>query len=753
MKTPLFSSWQVFLVLFFTTFSLTAQPSKTDSLVARLAELPPSSERASLLNTLSRQFLYREPPQSVAYSREALHLADSMEINPLKITALQLIGYFHRNQGNFDSALYYFNESLALSQQEGLEKEIAAGYANLGNINNQRGNYEEARNYYRQSIAISEKRGDSVEVARITANMATTYVHQGDFEGAKQRFTQSLNYFIGMGDFGSAALIYNNLTSIYLNEGNHDTAFLYVRKTMGIYQAQKNNAGISNVHASLGEIHQRLSNFDSALYHIGRSAEIKEEFGDTVGMARMYSKLGNIYQQQGLTEKALEEFIRYLRISEAKGNSRGESIAHKLIGLIYQKQKNYDEAVQHFSAGLELAQKMNLKQEIANGLTNLGMTYLDMEEPEKALEHFLRARFIADSINHIPSLAVAEQKLGEYYQQQGQEETARQYFAQSLIHWQNQKSRRGVSKAYLNLGASYASENDFSRALENLKEAEKLALEVGDYPMQQSIFESLVQVYEQLGQPAQAVSYYKKLSTINDSLYNKDRLVQLAEVQTRFETEKQQAEIDRLETETAYQKLKSREQLFTVLGGSTALLLLLIGAFTWNRNRQRSQIQDRQLALEQERANREQERAEHLMRVDHLKDQFLANTSHELRTPLHGIIGISEALYEQADDSNQKENLSMIIASGKRLTSLVNDLLDFSKIKNQDIELSPKSVGIRPLVDVVLQVCFPWSRTKTFTSSMKCLPNCPWCRPMKIGCSKYFSTWWETPLSLRKPDI
>ncbi|MEO0933930.1 MAG: ATP-binding protein, partial [Cyanobacteria bacterium J06641_2] len=100
-----------------------------------------------------------------------------------------------------------------------------------------------------------------------------------------------------------------------------------------------------------------------------------------------------------------------------------------------------------------------------------------------------------------------------------------------------------------------------------------------------------------------------------------------------------------------------------------------------------------------------EEKNEELERLDKLKDEFLANTSHELRTPLNGMIGIAESVIDGATGEItplQQKNLSMIAGSGHRLLELVNDILDFAKLKNQGLELQQKPVGIYSLVDVVL---------------------------------------------------
>lgn len=126
--------------------------------------------------------------------------------------------------------------------------------------------------------------------------------------------------------------------------------------------------------------------------------------------------------------------------------------------------------------------------------------------------------------------------------------------------------------------------------------------------------------------------------------------------------------------------------------------VLLFGIVFWYvRN------QSRKLALERLVV-------ESLQKHDRLKDEFLANTSHELRTPLNGIIGIAESLIDGAtgplrDDT--RKNLGMVVSSARRLATLVNDILDFSRLKNSQLSLIFDSVDLRSLVDMVLAITGP----------------------------------------------
>ncbi|MGL4369650.1 MAG: histidine kinase dimerization/phospho-acceptor domain-containing protein, partial [Spirochaetota bacterium] len=86
-----------------------------------------------------------------------------------------------------------------------------------------------------------------------------------------------------------------------------------------------------------------------------------------------------------------------------------------------------------------------------------------------------------------------------------------------------------------------------------------------------------------------------------------------------------------------------------------------------------------------------------LKKIDQMKDEFMANISHELRSPLYGMIGIAESLSAGSDGEMNPDavhDLSLIVHSGKRLSSLVNDLLDFSKIQHRDLSIAHEPVDM-----------------------------------------------------------
>ncbi len=130
----------------------------------------------------------------------------------------------------------------------------------------------------------------------------------------------------------------------------------------------------------------------------------------------------------------------------------------------------------------------------------------------------------------------------------------------------------------------------------------------------------------------------------------------------------------------------------------------------------------------QQRAEELQEANLRLQELDRLKDQFLANMSHELRTPLNSIIGFSEVLVDGlvGDLSpDQKEFVQDIHASGQHLLTLINDILDLSKIEAGQVVLNPTTFQLADLLTEVRATVAPLIEKKSQTFTIQQAPDLP----------------------------
>ncbi len=123
-------------------------------------------------------------------------------------------------------------------------------------------------------------------------------------------------------------------------------------------------------------------------------------------------------------------------------------------------------------------------------------------------------------------------------------------------------------------------------------------------------------------------------------------------------------------------------------------------------------LSTRYALINQEKEDAQRLAIDNLVRAESIKDDLLANVSHELRTPLFSINGQAGNALEAFRRNNQNagliiENLELIQASGDRLMTLVNDLLDFSSRGPDGNQLKLESVDLRRMATLVIAICSP----------------------------------------------
>jgi len=128
------------------------------------------------------------------------------------------------------------------------------------------------------------------------------------------------------------------------------------------------------------------------------------------------------------------------------------------------------------------------------------------------------------------------------------------------------------------------------------------------------------------------------------------------------------------------------------------------------------------------RIQEQKEIAKELAEHSKHKSEFLANMSHELRTPLNSILLLSKLLLKPDSNTfteNQQKYINVIQQSGKNLLSLINEILDLSKIESGEMELSLEQADLKDLVAGISDLFEPIATEKGLDFSISIYDNCP----------------------------
>ena len=143
-------------------------------------------------------------------------------------------------------------------------------------------------------------------------------------------------------------------------------------------------------------------------------------------------------------------------------------------------------------------------------------------------------------------------------------------------------------------------------------------------------------------------------------------------------------------TTEVHLRKQAEDELINVNSGLEQRVLRRTQALEHLTRDLRQEVAERKLAEEEFRKARDLAEA-----ASHIKGQFLANMSHEIRTPMNGIMGLTDLLLDTSLDPDQREQLTMVKVSAESLHTVINDILDLSKIESGNMEIDPIDFNLR----------------------------------------------------------
>lgn len=469
---------------------------------------------------------------------------------------------------------------------------------------------------------------------------------------------------------------------------------------------------------------------DSAEFFAFQVITVSEKAGLVTKLSLVLEELGKFYMTKENFTEATNSYILALKLEEKIGNQARMADLYDLLGGVYFYQEIFPKSLEYNEKALSIYQNLKDTLQIAKAFNHLGSLYNSREYCEKrtadqtrddyktALNYYQKSLDLLERINHQEGIVNAWACIGNVYRRSGELEKALEYVQKAISFYRETKNFDRLPSSLRTLGLIYNLQQKFDQALACMLESKEIAIREKLTDGIQFLYEDIGQTYENLGDFRNGLAYYKKYMILRDSVYNNEKSQQIFELETRYQTEKKQSEIEKL-------TLVKRQRTMLIYILIATLLLVSLFGYTYFRNiRNKKIIADQQVEIKEKQIQKlEKERqltaARSVLQGEEAERSRLAGDLHD---GLGGLLtGVKLKL------SSMKEN-SIITSENLAHFNHALDLLDTSIAEMRRVahNLMPETLmhyGLRTaLNDFVKQVApdgDPQIRFNTFGDDLR----------------------------------
>jgi serine phosphatase RsbU (regulator of sigma subunit)/Tfp pilus assembly protein PilF len=312
----------------------------------------------------------------------------------------------------------------------------------------------------------------------------------------------------------------------------------------------------------------RLNQLNKAFTTLSQLKLKSQEFKKQQHLAKANYALGKYYLKTNDYKTAIDLFFSSLKDFEKQQDQNFIASAYFQIGLINYKLKNIAKAIEFYNKSLELAKSNRFSSHVAAAYVGLGNIYSNQNNNDLAIEYYERALKIRRSRGHDVEVAVLLANLGTVFSAKKLYTTANKYYFEAIEINKKYNRLNAIAICYINIGNISYNNKDFVNAEKYYDEALKY-VDQNDLAVKENLYYNLAEVAHKLGNYPKSFAFQDSCLTIKDSIYSREGIKSLNDMQTKYETAKTKLELEKKELEANNKQLI----IYAALGGC----LLLIG--------------------------------------------------------------------------------------------------------------------------------------------------------------------------------
>lgn len=399
---------------------------------------------------------------------------------------------------------------------------------------------------------------DTLGIARAFFGLVKHYDKIGDDTHLSQMLDSTLKYARLSGN-QKAYISAQTFYAAYISDkGNHDEAIEVYRNIYKGYLEIGDTAKSADMLINIGMEFNNKGLYSDALREEITALKIREQIGDLSNIAKYYQLIGEVYKQLGQKDKWREYFLKadsLSRANELYANFFTRVGIMNDLGGFYESDGELAKAKATYEQMYELSEKEQYANGMTVALSNLVPVLKKMGLKQEALNKSLMALTLSEKSDRIYHVIYDLNNVGEQYLDIGKPNSALPYFLR----------------------------------------AEKLA-EDKAFPLERmQSWKGLYKSYKNIGDYRKALAYFEQEVQLSDSLKGVEVKRNVAELETRYETEKKEQQIRELSLRSELDKKKLR----ALLGLVFASVLMIILLFYIIRIRRKAIIQQRELIAKQ----------------------------------------------------------------------------------------------------------------------------------------------------------
>lgn len=411
-------------------------------------------------------------------------------------------------------------------------------------------------------------------------------------------------------------------------------------------------------YVAMSEVLHETGNFLKAKEMLERALEINRQLSDDYTLVKIQTRLGKLSTEMGNTAEALEEFDIVLKYEDVVKGTSIEAEVLYYMGKLKTTSGNYKEALEFFKRSLEGRRQLRERYQEALCLNEIGDLYRLMKNDERALANYVSAIEIFTEL----------------------------------------KNKTGMAAAYNNAGVMYYQQKNLQRAVANFELALQAAQEAQAQEQIGKSYEYLSLCYKEAGDFKKSLAYKEQYVNILDFIQRDRDERKLVEAQNRYEVDKKESQIQRLESIKAAREKElaaerqMRSYLMVVIALGVAVLLLTLYLYFVKRK------SNKQLKAAHDIVTTQNGQ---LQELNATKDKFFSIISHDLKGPLNSLTSFSGLLINHTD-SLTKEEIQMLAKdldkSLKNLFALLENLLEWSRSQSGNIDFKSEPFDVVALL-------------------------------------------------------